>query len=215
MSTPDLPSGFTELEYLEGTGTQYINTGVVPAEIGDALGFSVKSYLPSEREYASASTSILGARYGSQDREVQVTAYERGMFRWGVKCYRYLGYKYVKDTLITFTLKNLEFVSTTVLNKVEERRGTVPPGHELSEYPLYLFALNARGIGCQGGHNQIYYLTISDGDELILDFVPVLDADGTPCMYDKITRKCFYNIGKGTFGYKIKATGETVDPKST
>ena len=146
MSTPDLPSGFTELEYLEGTGNQYINTGVVPAEIGDALGFSVQSYLPSEREYAAANQSIIGSRYSSQNKEVQVSAYEFGILRWGVKCHRYLGYKYVKDTLITFTLKNLEYVSTTVRGNTSTMKGTLPAGHELSPYPLYLFALNERGI---------------------------------------------------------------------
>ena len=35
------------------------------------------------------------------------------------------------------------------------------------------------------------------------------------CHNQHISSKCFYNKGKGTFGYKIKATGEVVAPKST
>ena len=49
---------------------------------------------------------------------------------------------------------------------------------------------------------------------LKLSFVPVLDADGTPCMYDKISRTCFYNNGSGTFGYRVKTTGTESAPFS-
>lgn len=31
-------------------------------------------------------------------------------------------------------------------------------------------------------------------------------------MYDKISRQCFYNAGTGTFGYRIKNSGETIAP---
>lgn len=31
-------------------------------------------------------------------------------------------------------------------------------------------------------------------------------------MYDKISKQCFYNAGTGTFGYRIKTSGETVAP---
>ncbi len=33
-------------------------------------------------------------------------------------------------------------------------------------------------------------------------------------MYDKVSRTCFYNAGSGSFGYRIKRTGETVAPMS-
>ncbi len=33
-------------------------------------------------------------------------------------------------------------------------------------------------------------------------------------MFDKVSRQCFYNKGKGTFGYRIKNTGATHAPMS-
>lgn len=48
---------------------------------------------------------------------------------------------------------------------------------------------------------RIYMSQISQGTELVRDFVPAIDANGTPCMYDKITKTPFYNIGTGEFGY--------------
>jgi hypothetical protein len=55
-------------------------------------------------------------------------------------------------------------------------------------------------------------MQMTQGDAITRDLVPVLDAEGTPCLHDKISRQCFYNAGTGTFGYKIKATGEVVAP---
>lgn len=39
---------------------------------------------------------------------------------------------------------------------------------------------------------------------LIYDLVPVLDETGTACMFDKQSRRYFYNEGKGTFSWSLK-----------
>ena len=41
-------------------------------------------------------------------------------------------------------------------------------------------------------------------NKLTRDLIPALDRTGTPCMFDKVTRKRFYNAGTGQFGYPIK-----------
>lgn len=46
---------------------------------------------------------------------------------------------------------------------------------------------------------NIYYAKIYDGDNLVRDFLPCLDADGKPCFYDLIGRKPYYNQGSGSF----------------
>ena len=66
---------------------------------------------------------------------------------------------------------------------------------------LWLFTYNGNSYYFIG---KIYYITISQRENIYMDLVPVLDAAGTPCMYDKVTRQCFYNKGTGTFGYRIK-----------
>lgn len=50
---------------------------------------------------------------------------------------------------------------------------------------------------------------ITQGSDVRHDLVPVLDDTGTPCMYDKVSKQCFYNSGKGTFGYRIKGAPTT------
>lgn len=46
---------------------------------------------------------------------------------------------------------------------------------------------------------NIYYAKIYDGENLVRDFKPCLDADGKPCFYDLIGRKPYYNQGAGSF----------------
>lgn len=40
-----------------------------------------------------------------------------------------------------------------------------------------------------------------DTNKLVGYFVPVLDPQGVPCMYDHVSKNTFYNQGTGTFSY--------------
>jgi hypothetical protein len=50
---------------------------------------------------------------------------------------------------------------------------------------------------------RIYYAKFwnKQTGNLVGDFIPVLDPNGTPCMYDKVTEQFFYNNGSGEFLY--------------
>ena len=52
---------------------------------------------------------------------------------------------------------------------------------------------------------RIYYAKFTDKQtgQLVGDFIPVLDSNGTPCMYDRVTQQYFYNQGSGTFTYEV------------
>ena len=51
---------------------------------------------------------------------------------------------------------------------------------------------------------KFYSIKIYDKETQILvrDFIPVLDKEGTPCLYDKVEKKFYYNQGTGEFEYK-------------
>ena len=68
-----LPAGYTELEYLQSTGTQYIDTGIVTQ---NGIGFDVtfltnSSTVPNTLSYGA----ILGGRVYSGDNDFQITTY--------------------------------------------------------------------------------------------------------------------------------------------
>lgn len=70
-------------------------------------------------------------------------------------------------------------------------------------------------FGCDTGNNKwygdkgikFYYLKIYEGENLVKDFIPVLDTNNKPCMYEKIGKTFHYNTGEDepTYGRKTTA----------
>ena len=48
---------------------------------------------------------------------------------------------------------------------------------------------------------RIYDLQMWKNDILVRDYVPVLDENSVPCLYDKVSGTLFKNIGSGNFTY--------------
>lgn len=53
------------------------------------------------------------------------------------------------------------------------------------------------------GTKRIYWMKIWDGQTLVRDFQPCLDASSTPCLYDRVSKQTFYNKGSLKLGYKL------------
>lgn len=70
-------------------------------------------------------------------------------------------------------------------------------------------------FGCDTGNGKLYgdkgikfyYLKIYEGENLVKDFIPVLDTNNNPCMYEKIGKTFHYSTGEGepTYGRKTTA----------
>ena len=71
-------------------------------------------------------------------------------------------------------------------------------------------------FGCDTGKDKwygdkgikFYYLKIYEGETLVKDFIPVLDYNDKPCMYEKIGKTLHYNTGEGELTYGVKTTTE-------
>ena len=66
---------------------------------------------------------------------------------------------------------------------------------------IYLFATNRVGNPDWYGAGRIYYLKIYDDDNLIRDFIPVIDEYDRVCLLDRLSKMCYYNQGTGEFLY--------------
>lgn len=69
------------------------------------------------------------------------------------------------------------------------------------DYTMYIFASNNTGNVYESSNLRFYYLKLYDGNKLIRDYIPVLDYDKVPCLYDKVEGKFYYNKGTGEFLY--------------
>ena len=63
---------------------------------------------------------------------------------------------------------------------------------------VYLFGTN-RGTTKRYFSGRIYRFFV----EGQINLIPALDKNGTPCMYDTVSKQPFYNKGSGKFGYEL------------
>ena len=186
----ELPSGYTPLDYIASTETQYIDTGFIPNQ---NTGFEVE-FLSHDDLSSSTYGCILGAREKSGTNELQLTTYVAkdsdvsGTLRFGNIAYNANITVGEKNKV---TLKNKEYTSKGIKQTFE--------GEFTSPSTLTLFALNQNGTPTQFGNVRIYSCKIYNGNKMIRDFVPCCNSSGIAGLYDLVLGKFYTNQGEGEF----------------
>lgn len=202
-----LPKGFTLLEYLESSGTQFIDTGVL---LDTSCGVNVTAANTALNNNADG-ICIYGAQVNAETLRFRMTIYcepivSQNVAWVGIGDFNSMVYDKNVDTSImhTYFLNNEEFAFDGVA--LFETNATP---FENTSRTSYLFALNAETVYHFIGRiaSAVFY---KNGSK-VRDFIPVLrNADGVPGMFDRVSKQFFANDGTGTFGYRIKRTGEEV-----
>lgn len=170
---------YCEVEYLESTGTQWIDTGLdyfADFEVGIQLRTNVSNKALGN-----------GAFYCMQ-RYNQANPY------WYFSTGSGASNSYTSSTPITE-----HHVMRWKDNKI------YADGVLLTEFTKDLNTPNRMYLYATGSSNKypnvIYFCKLwnPDNGELVRDFIPVLDWNMTPCMYDRVTEQLFYNKGTGDF----------------
>lgn len=193
INANDLPEGYQEVEFIESTGTQYLNTGVTPkGSIGFETKFKTNNiYSQSESKYGS----IFGGRDDSQLNEVQLTTYISEGVSYGT--FRYANSSHEGNIELN-TINNIKYIGNDYITN----KGTYQLPRETfsSPYPMTIFAVNDGGEIKQFGLVRLYKLKIYDGETLIRDYVPCYRTnDNVIGLYDKINATFITNQGKGIF----------------
>ena len=72
------------------------------------------------------------------------------------------------------------------------------PGERAKASTLIIF----RGTSSRGKLRlKRFYITRNGA--YTLNLIPTLDRNGTPCMYDTVSKQTFYNAGTGEFLYEL------------
>ena len=188
------------LLYLESAGPQYLDT-----EIAGKSG--VRAFL--DFEFVSGSFAdfiVFGSSAGNgttswTNRFYPVSARDgEWVLGYGDRYYAdvvpKLGQRYAVESELlsgkqTMTIDGVTVISNTLVKTVDSKQS------------MYLFGVNYVGKFKAYGGSRIYSCWIEVGGALVRDFIPVLDWDDVPCLYDKVSEKCFYNKGTGEFGYAV------------
>ena len=193
-----------ELTYLESTGTQKIDTGIT---------FEVSQNFSANVRFAGVSTRavVVGSYYGDTNNAFNIEFYPSGGTNY---CRAFLRFgpgaqlvDMAKNSLTLYTPANvsLSFTSSTGAVRLTvngtnyDATGTV--GTYTANGSVCLF-LDNRPNPVNIAHGiRIYSCSLFKGGVLVREFVPVLDKSGVPCMYDRVSRQFFYNVGTGDFQY--------------
>ena len=181
---------YTELEYIESTGTQYIDTGYnINTSIDEVelviQGITTANYKWFFGEHDNNARFGLGSGDGSNKRNVA----------YGATTYK------VKDTQIYDTKHT--FIASDNGAFLD---GVKVANHSsfISASTLFLFHLNLSNQSSYMAGARVWSYKHKRNGEFLLDMIPVLDKDGVVCMFDTVSKEFFYNQGTGSFiaGYK-------------
>lgn len=180
-----------ELAYIQSSGTQYIDTGFVPNQDTRV----VVDLQPTSENTSLAANDFFGARTSTSSKAFAI--------QWNTANNQF-------QHFYNNGYDNLDFGEFTVRQIIEMNKNILSINgvtHERTyasfqcDYSLYLCAINNAGSAGFFSNLRLYYCKIYDNGTLIRDYIPVLDWDGVPCLYDKVKRKLYYNAGTGSFAY--------------
>lgn len=183
-----LPEGYIQLDYLEATGTQYINTGYA-TQIGDA--YTLKNVSRSDEISQGA---VFSAGVGT---------YQLILLFYTRKETQYFKYFNTGSALgIAYDFSSFHTVQVSPNGQLLYNDiivGVAPPTAIIDgENSLHLFR---RQNGADLLKGTIGRTTITNKGVTKLDLVPCLDDKSVAGMYDLVAQQMHYNAGTGTFQY--------------
>lgn len=191
-----LPSGFTELEYIASSGTQYINTLYKPTS----------SNLKIEAKFAILEIQSWRALFGSEatgSGPWSPTLLTNGSSSLVFFCGTSgsLGNIPVV-TNQTYTL-NCQAKDGTLSYDISGVSGTVSFAGLIDKtMEIYLFVLNstsASAVTNQITKLRLYKFKLYDNEKLVRDYIPCINASGEYGLFDKVNYQFYGNAGTGSF----------------
>ena len=189
---------YTEVEYLQSSGTQYIDTGWSPNSSDLRAKFKVKSMgSPNQTAICGAEKTGVTPRwvfimYG-QNANTSKTFPLTGDWNNNSN-----GFTFTSGTVLDIDW-TANSTSTTITDKVSNTTYTQAMSFTIN-YPNNNVTLKLfQNSDSQRSSIQMYYYQIWDNGKLVRDLIPVLDWDMTPCMYDKVSGVLKTNDGSGSF----------------
>ncbi len=176
-----------EVEYLESTGTQYIDTGIIP---NNTTGIFAKVYVgnTTDRYFLGGNLGGTGNRWGF--------GHSSNGFYCGYGALLSSRLKYNNTVLLKLNFLNNREMSMTLFSDQTITQSESLPTLTFSpnlNIRLYCGAHNTNALAC-----RFYSCTITQGNEVVMDLIPVRKSS-IGYMYDRISGELLGNNGTGSF----------------
>lgn len=180
-----LPSGYVKLEYIESTGTQYINTGFKPNN-------NTRVFLTANlTSTPTGNTALFGARTSANSKNYAML-FIPPSFRSDYNNTYTQTWKITATTKRTYD-KNKE---TTTIDAISK---SYTNSLFQADYDLYLFAINSAGVSQWYASMQMYACQIYDNGTLIRDYIPCQTTSSDIGLWDDVNSVFYQNSGTGVF----------------
>lgn len=185
-----LPDNYTQLEYIESSGTQYIDTGYIPNQDTRIMAEMVYA------SYADATCGLFGQRApgGAQQFELMYLS-GRYYFSYGSNQYSAAASSPVGKHMF------IDLSKTSATINVDGTVANVTPttAETFTGFTtLKIHTLDRNGVNYLS-NSRIYSFKIYENGTSVRDFVPCKNASGVIGLYDLVNGKFYTNAGSGTF----------------
>lgn len=187
-----LPSGYTELEYIQSTGTQYINTGFMPN------GKSKIAMNLTPLSYSSNACFFCARNEASATAGTTYTAFYISSNYYRFDFYGKSGQSDGVDAVGT----NINIEASGGVCKIGSKTITNAASTAASSMPWILLA-SARTSSISDLANmataKLYSCQIYDNGTLVRNFIPCKNLSGEIGLYDAVNGQFYANAGTGAF----------------
>ena len=178
-----LPQGYQEVEYIESSGTQYIDTGISPSE----NLITQVDFIPDVS--AMTEHAMFGSTWSANGYFMM---FYHNSLRW------HSGGKSVDVSNFKTASKNTIICAHTGLTVNGTLHSISPTGSD-STNTIYLFATQGAMTGNKGIY-KLVYCAMSLNGVLVREFIPCYrKADSVAGLYDLANNVFYANAGNGTF----------------
>ena len=184
-----LPSGYTAVNYLQSSGTQWINTEYI-LQSSDTVElkaeYAQRGSINTTTAYLCGSDKRFGVDFNiSEDSKGYGIRDVFGPLTTKSGAIPEVGTEFV----VVSSISLLRVVVGETITEISKKAQTYTPVN----FPIYLFTTNRNKTANSAAFiGKIYYAKITNGQgEMTLNCIP--------CLYDLISKTAFYNQGRGSF----------------
>lgn len=187
-----LPIEYQQVEYIESTGTQYIDTGVIPTS-----NTTLEATIQFTKDYTNTTEKALSGITGDGAERLTfgyVSTVSTTNF--------YIGIANVNHTSnVAFDTKKHKFIlQGNGTWSIDNQQGTINVDNLQTSRSIFVFARNNKTVIDAFSKMRLFSYKIYDENLLLLNLIPCYrKSDNVIGMYDLVNNVFYTNSGTGTF----------------
>lgn len=178
-----LPAGYEKLDYIETTGTQYIDTGIT---------MKTSTTIDCRFEVIDRVNDYLFGQEQNSGSMMYSGLYNASVYEYGWNAYNFPASDFIYMTQ--------RIDGSTLITNINNSSFNMPINTTLPSYTTKIFRCNANRP--YNGKARVFFFAIKENGNPVIELYPCRrTSDSAIGMYDIIGNKFYPNLGTGTFGY--------------